>query len=132
MVEAELSAYISDHKNHYDLIVSADTLCYFGDLQEVFGAVAGALRRGGRFLFTLESADALADNACRDYCIQPQGRYAHKEAYVRHTAQLAHLTIETVAYRVLRKEMGRPVDGLIVTLVKNGTGTESQFIDASD
>lgn len=132
LVGAELTTHISGYKSHYDLIVSADTLCYFGDLQDVFSAVSGALRPGGRFVFTLESADTLPKMDCSDYCIKPQGRYAHKEAYVRNTAQRVHLETETISHSVLRKEMGRSVDGLIVTLAKNGSGPASQRMDASE
>ena len=131
LVEAELTTYISDHENHYDLIVSADTLCYFGDLQAVFSAVAGALKPGGRFVFTLESADALPDTDCSDHLIKPQGRYAHKEDYVRRTASLVQLDTETVFNRVLRKEMGRPVHGLVVTLAKTGSMANSRRMEES-
>ncbi|MFO7713050.1 tetratricopeptide repeat protein [Desulfosarcina sp.] len=118
LVEAELTAFISECERAYDLIVSADTLCYFGDLQEVFSAAARALRTGGWFIFTLESADALAAANSSDYLIKPQGRYAHTEVYVRHAAQQSGLKPMNISHHVLRQEMGRPVDGLVVALSK--------------
>ena len=42
----------------FDLIVTADTLVYFGALDDVAAAAAGALRTGGRFIFTVEEATA--------------------------------------------------------------------------
>ena len=36
--------------------MSADTLVYFGDLEPVLAAAAGALRPNGLFVFTLEHA----------------------------------------------------------------------------
>jgi predicted TPR repeat methyltransferase len=44
LVEAELSAYLAARKRAFDLVIFADTLCYFGDCH-VLAAAAGALRR---------------------------------------------------------------------------------------
>jgi hypothetical protein len=58
--KAELTAFIQNYAHAFDLIVSADTLCYFGDLEPVCRAAHRALRPGGTLLFTVE---ALADRA---------------------------------------------------------------------
>ena len=118
LMEAELTDFISGCEADYHVIVSADTLCYFGDLQAVFDAAAGALKPGGRFIFTVESVDALPDAGSAGYLIKPQGRYAHSEAYVRNTARQAGLELAALLHEVLRQEMGRPVAGLVVSLVK--------------
>jgi hypothetical protein len=55
LVKAELTEYLRDSRDAFDLIVSADTLVYFGDLESMFAA-AGALRPNGLFVFTLENA----------------------------------------------------------------------------
>ena len=52
------------------LIVSADTLVYFGDLTTVANAAAGALAPGGRLIVTLEH---LEDDAA-EYRLQWHGR----------------------------------------------------------
>jgi predicted TPR repeat methyltransferase len=44
---AELTAYMHAHAGAFDLIVSADTLVYFGDLGPAAAAAATALRPGG-------------------------------------------------------------------------------------
>ncbi|WP_319410077.1 tetratricopeptide repeat protein [uncultured Desulfosarcina sp.] len=114
--EAELTAFISDRKDVYDVIVCADTLCYFGDLQKVLRGVAGALKPGGNFIFTVERKDEAAEGIAGSYLIKPQGRYAHSETYLRQVARLSGLEPRAVSYAVLRQEMGRPVNGLVVTL----------------
>ncbi|MBK6740560.1 MAG: tetratricopeptide repeat protein [Haliea sp.] len=43
--EAELTLYLRANHSSFNLVVSADTLVYFGPLEEVFSAVSGALRR---------------------------------------------------------------------------------------
>ena len=56
LIRAELTGYLQDHHDEFDLIVTADTLVYFGALEHVALAAAGALRHGGRLIFTVEEA----------------------------------------------------------------------------
>jgi predicted TPR repeat methyltransferase len=114
--EAELTAFIRDRKALYDVIICADTLCYFGDLHGVFAAAAGALKPGGTIIFTVELADGAGEGNPIGYEIKPQGRYTHTERYVRHTARLTKMEFKLISQEVLRKEMGLPVNGLVVTL----------------
>lgn len=46
LVVAQLTAYLQVHSDAYDVVVSTDTLIYFGDLSPVFAAALGALRPG--------------------------------------------------------------------------------------
>jgi len=58
----------------WDVIISADTLVYFGDLAPVMAAARRGLRPGGHLIFTLEHAgDAEAPAGFR---INPHGRYS--------------------------------------------------------
>src|SRR5262249_1777868 len=52
--EEELTAHLQASRARYDLVVSADTLCYFGELKPVLGAAARALRPDGLIVFTVE------------------------------------------------------------------------------
>ena len=115
LVEAELTDFIGSRKNAYDAIVSADTLCYFGDLQAVMTAVAGSLRSGGYFIFTVERTAQDEETMPAGFRINPLGRYSHRESYVRSALVEAGLQIKTVVQGVLRQEMGLPVAGLVVT-----------------
>ena len=56
LTQAELTAYLRDHPDGFDVIVTADTLVYFGALEEVAAAAAAALRPGGVLVFTVEEA----------------------------------------------------------------------------
>src|SRR3954468_9950381 len=42
LYKVELTSYLRDNLNAFDLILSADTLCYFGALEGVVGAAAGS------------------------------------------------------------------------------------------
>lgn len=112
LIEAELTAFLAAQRAVYDLIVSADTLCYFGVLSVLLTAAATALRPNGRLIFTVELvAEAEAPEG---FCIQPHGRYAHTHDYVLACLRGAGLDAGTLAQVVLRKEAGKPVAGLVV------------------
>jgi predicted TPR repeat methyltransferase len=115
LVKAELTSFLASHCASYDVIVSADTLVYFGELDEVVAAAARALRPGGCFVFTVEAL-AGADDAA-DYCLRPHGRYNHSRAYVERLLTDAGLAV-TIAGAQLRLEAGAPVEGLVVRAEK--------------
>jgi predicted TPR repeat methyltransferase len=90
--------------------VSADTLVYFGELDEVVQAVAGALRSDGLFIFTLERA--MAESA-PDFRLETHGRYTHAQRYVEQV--LKRYGFESIiAHSDLRMEAGAPVPGLVI------------------
>ncbi len=113
--EAELTAFIGARKRAYDLIVSADTLCYFGDLSCVMSAAAAALRPGGHFIFTVERAPDAGTSMTGTYRLNPLGRYSHPEKYISRIVCGSGLKLESIVNAELRKEMGLPVAGLLVT-----------------
>jgi predicted TPR repeat methyltransferase len=110
LLQAELTGFLRDHPDAFDVIVSADTLVYFGALDEVVGAAARALRSGGLLIFTLEEAVA-ADVA--EFHLEMHGRYTHAQAYVERLLTAGGLTPE-MAHAELRMESGVPVAGLVV------------------
>ena len=112
LVQAELTAYLAAHPGQFDLIVAADTLCYFGELGPVTSASARALRPGGWFVFTVEAAP---DKVSESFCLQPHGRYSHTAEYVQSLLIPAEFQRVKVEQAFLRTEGGKPVDGLIVS-----------------
>jgi predicted TPR repeat methyltransferase len=115
LTKAELTAYLHDHRDAFDLIVSADTLVYFGSLDAVAAAAAGALRPNGRFVFTLERANGTEPDA--GYRLEQHGRYSHSRAYVERLLTGAGLAPE-ITGGDLRMESGAPVAGLVVVAAK--------------
>ena len=108
-MKTELTRFLEEHPSSYDLIVSADTLCYFGELRKAMGAAAGALRATGVMVFTVER---LGEEG-QTYRLEPHGRYSHAEEYVR--ACLRAVGLHNVSWEraVLRREAGDPVEGLV-------------------
>ena len=110
LLQVELTGFLRDHVDSFDVIVSADTLVYFGALEEVVGAAARALRKGGVMVFTVEHAAA---DSTQDYHLELHGRYTHARPYVERLLKAAGLTPE-IAPAELRMESGTPVPGLVV------------------
>jgi predicted TPR repeat methyltransferase len=111
LCKAELTGYLRDRRNAFDVIVSADTLVYFGSLADVVAAAATALRPAGWLIFTVEEASA--DQAPLGYELQTHGRYGHAREYVAGLLRDAGFRSAIVPAE-LRMESGRPVAGLVV------------------
>lgn len=111
LFEAELTRFLQERPAAYDLIASADTLVYFGDLAPVLDAAGKALRPGGLLAFSLEALDPAAK---ANYRLHPHGRYSHAETYVRSVLANSGFGPCTVSHEMLRKEAGQPVSGLLV------------------
>ena len=112
LVTGELTAYMGAHPGAFDLVVSADTLCYFGVLDQAFAAAASTLRPGGLLVFTVERIPPEEDALHR---LNPHGRYSHSEAYVRRELAAAGFGVVKIDRATLRLENRTPVDGLVVT-----------------
>jgi len=115
LMKTELTEYLRDNSEAFDLIVSADTLVYFGDLDSVFTAAAGALRPNGLLVFTLEHA--VGGEAGVDYRLELHGRYSHARAYVEQLLAVARLQPEII-HAELRMEAGAAVAGLVIRATK--------------
>jgi predicted TPR repeat methyltransferase len=94
------------------VISSADTLVYFGSLEEPLAAARACLREGGILVFTVERLDP---GTCADpYRLEPHGRYSHSEAYVRAVVAEAGFQVAPSEVHVLRRERGQDVLGHLV------------------
>lgn len=112
--EAELTAFVDAHEDRWDLLVCADTFCYFGALEEVVSAMAKSMRSAGRLLFTVEELVG-SDESFR---LNPHGRYSHHEAYVRRTLDETGFVTSRVTHAALRQEQGQDVPALFVVAAK--------------
>jgi predicted TPR repeat methyltransferase len=119
LVRAEITAYLDAHAATYDLVVSADTLVYFGALEGVAGAASHAVRPGGLFVFTVEEAGE--PETPWGYRINAHGRYSHQPAYVTAVLEGAGFRVD-FARAELRMEAGVPVRGLVVRARRSAGG----------
>lgn len=116
LIKAELTSWIAAHPVQFDLIVSADTLCYFGSLAEPIQAAARALRAGGVLTFSVEATDeSIADEGHK---INPHGRYSHTIGHIEACLRASGFERCSIDSAILRTENGKPVEGLVVVARK--------------
>lgn len=111
LYKAELTEFLTLSPDQWEVLLSADTLCYFGDLCEVVAAAARSLKPGGLLVFTVE---ALPDASPVPHGIQPHGRYAHRADHVTEALSRAELAQLERTPVILREEGGKPVNGWLV------------------
>lgn len=116
LIVEELSTFMRRRPEGVDLIVSADTLVYFGALEEPLAAAYACLRNGGLAAFTLERLDPEAGAPA--YRIEPHGRYSHQESYVRAALANAGFSSVSIGGDTLRREGSRQVAGHVVVAGK--------------
>jgi predicted TPR repeat methyltransferase len=115
LVKAELVAYLSTIARTFNLIVVADTLIYFGNLEKFMRAAAHALDNNGLLIASfeeLESADA-------EFTITPSGRYSHSRAYLEAAFRTAGFEFDSISPTDIRTELGQPIKGLLVVARKH-------------
>lgn len=115
LVKDELTHFLQARHGEFDVILSADTLVYFGPLEEVAAAASVALRPGGQFVFTVE--ELVSPAAGVEFQIETHGRYNHTQSYVERVLQRAGFT-PSIAHADLRTESALPVAGLVVRATK--------------
>ena len=121
IVEEEITSFLQQRPAAFDLVVCSDTLCYFGDLTEFMRACKVSLRKNGHIVFSVEknsNEDEESEASPLGYRLQVHGRYCHTEAYLRSVMQENGFEIKQQTCAIQRNENGRPVEGYIVTAVR--------------
>ena len=111
LIVSELCSFMRSRVATFDAIISADTLVYFGMLDDALGAASAALRPAGVFIATFE---ALIDEGDADYQIQIHGRYAHRESYLRRSLAQAGFQRVQLVRETLEQEKLQDVIGYLV------------------
>ena len=116
LAEVELGAFLAKTTDRYDVTVAADVFCYFGELETIFKATAGKMTPDGLLAFTVEriAGDAPAEG----FRLDPTGRYAHSESYLRQALEKAGLTAKLFEESAARVEMEKPVPCFLVVAAK--------------
>lgn len=115
LVVGELVAFMQSRSGAFDAVISADTLVYFGALEQFCAAARSCLKPGGFLAFTLERRE----QGDEPYRIEPHGRYSHRQAYVEAVLTAAGFELREMTHTVLRKERGSDVAGLLVLAVRS-------------
>lgn len=115
----ELTHYLASTPNEWDAVVSADTLCYFGRLEEFAAAALSSLRPGGVLIFTVEVLSGEPPpSGSEGYKLAVHGRYQHERRYVETCLRDAGFAPVIFGVEALRNENDEPVMGYVVTAIK--------------
>ncbi|HKD54603.1 MAG TPA: tetratricopeptide repeat protein [Steroidobacteraceae bacterium] len=109
---AELTAWLVECGQRFDVAVAADVLCYFGDLSSVFTRVRETLTPRGCFACSLEALPA--DRTEVPFVLREHGRYQHAEGYVRAMLAKAGFVRVELSQAHLRYERQEPVAGHLI------------------
>lgn len=112
LIEAELTAFLDNCGDEYDLLVAADTLVYVGAIESTLAAAHGALRDDGILLFSLEKLGEDVEGP--GYRMEPSGRYTHRSDYVRRWLEQVGFKVQQFVEADLREDGGARVSGYLV------------------
>ena len=112
LILGDLETVLATSGPSYDLIVSADTMVYLGDLGPTFRGVFNRLIGGGYYLFACEAKDGPGWEQTN------VSRFRHSEAYLREEAARSNLIVFARMDCTLRYEKEAPVAGFAVALQK--------------
>ncbi|MCZ4291423.1 methyltransferase [Hoeflea alexandrii] len=96
-----------------DLVVAADVLAYFGDLDPVMAVASGLATGGGLIALSLEAGP----EGC-DWLLQPSLRYCHGEAYLRRQLENHGLQVISLSREPIRRDGADLISGLLVVARK--------------
>ncbi|MDH3394220.1 MAG: tetratricopeptide repeat protein, partial [Desulfobulbaceae bacterium] len=106
----DITSFLEESDEDYDLFVASDVLIYLGDLTRFFAAVKGKARPGGYLVFSTESCEGSS------FILRPTGRYAYSRAYIETMAAAHGFTVLTCRKEELRKERGEWIMGDLFAL----------------
>ena len=115
LVVGELCAFMASRPAAFDLVLLADTLVYFGALEEAFRTAHRTLTPGGIFAFAVESRPYSGP----DYQLELHGRYSHRPDYVTRLLAASGFTLQSLEPIVIRRELDSDVAGIALVATRN-------------
>jgi len=119
LCEGEIVKFLDERREQWPLILAADVVCYFGELNELLAGVHRNLLPNGWFVFSTEELLPDHDGVTPgngDYALGRQGRYAHVPHYLYEAAFAAGFRVLRFDRPSVRQEAGVDVPGLLLTL----------------
>ena len=117
-----VSAAASDSEG-FDLVVAADVLVYFGNLDNILRVFASVSQPGAILIFSTEKP-ASDDEAPLGWRLLPSGRFAHTKQHAVDAAAKHGYKLESYEEIVPRMEKGEPVRGQLLAFRLDGVDAE--------
>ncbi|HEX4044764.1 MAG TPA: tetratricopeptide repeat protein [Gammaproteobacteria bacterium] len=122
----DITLWLIDKYEQYDLMIAGDTLVYMGDLAELFSAVYAALVTKGLFVFNLEEIEREEQ---RDYQMTISGRFAHSHAYIERLAKDTGFKVLQYHVAQIRTQDHLPIQGHFYVLEKYALSPASGVVE---
>ena len=111
--QEEITSFLHQNRETFDLILACDTLIYFGELRQVFKPAYSHLNDGGHLLVTVEKGTK------QPFSLMDSGRYAHTAGYLSEVGADCGFQEVVIREGFLRHEYGNEVTGLVALFSKN-------------
>ncbi len=111
LVVGDVVDFLNNLNEPVDLLLAADVLTYFGDLEPLFRVASTGEQPGSLFCFSVEHEDQ------SDWQIRPTGRYGHHPEYISGLAQNHGWEVLNMQRARLRKELDGWITGNIYLLM---------------
>ncbi|KTD20589.1 methyltransferase [Legionella lansingensis] len=112
LIESELVNFLKQEKQNYDLILAADVLPYFGELDSVLAAITERLSHQGYFIFSVEISED------KPWQLQATARFSHQPAYIKALADKHSLKIIHEEKVIARHQNQAPLAEILFVLQK--------------
>lgn len=113
LMESDLQQFFTNTPKQYDLIVAADVLPYFGELDTLFHMVAHHLASQGYFLFTIEISTK------ESWFLQTSARFSHHPNYIKKIVEENQLQLITEEKVPARRQNQQQLEVMLYVLQKN-------------
>jgi len=108
-----------------DLVLSADTFIYVGQIDRCFQQCGRVLRSGGLFAFSVEvvgeedvTTTTTTTTTTMGFRLLRSGRYAHSHSYIQRLCGEHGFGVKIKREIVVRMEQGDPIPGLVYVIEK--------------
>ena len=108
---AEVTDWLQNSVERFDIIMACDTCIYFGDLRHVIVPAMEKLKSGGLIAFSVEKS-----TGAPPFQLTDSGRYVHHVDHIKEIAGELGMQCE-IRESYLRMEYGEEVIGLFVTMI---------------
>ncbi len=112
LIQSDLTTFLADKIDRYDLILAGDVLVYIGELDSLFKYISQACREQGLVIFNAEISDA------DTYKMNQSGRFSHSKDYLDKLATENQFKIEDYQACTSRLQNNEPVYGHLYVLRK--------------
>lgn len=112
LIVNNLSTFLENKIEHFDVILAGDVLVYMGDLDHLFSLINSALRPSGLFIFNTEQGEN------ENYKMNQSGRFSHQRTYLEKCASDHQFKIISYQKSITRLQNRKPVYGHVYILKK--------------